>query len=488
MAARSIVRESAIAVCVAGLLIATTVLVYYTTGASGVATNFYYIPIIIAAVTFGDLGAVLCGLTAALLAGPIMPAYFEQDGTPVPQGPLPIVLRMLFFFIVGAVVSRLTDRARRREREVRTLFEVAKAVNSSIRLHDVLQLIVQSAHSIMGVKAVAIRLVDRRAETPGELTQAISEGLSMEYLSKGPVSVADSPVDRRVLEGETIQITDVARSSLTQYKEEILAEGVRSLLCVPLMSKDKAIGVFRIYTPNPHRYTAAELRLVSAFAEEAAVAIENADLYESLQESYYETVRSLTRALEARDEEQLGHAERVTAMVDELAHEMGLSRDEIELLRFGATLHDIGKIGTLETSEDATSGDIAMWGREGPLAHLHPVIGVSILKPVRFLEPVLPIVLHHHEKFDGSGYPEGLAGTEIPLYGRIGKIANDYDYIKRGHKGKGPMTDLEALAYFEARAGGEYDPELVAVFARLVARRVQSGADSREGVGAPVYG
>lgn len=454
---------------VLGLFIGTTLLVRYSGEETDVALNFYYIPIILAAVFFGDAGAVLAAVLAAYLTWAYMPRPTVDAPSLLPYW-LVLSTRALFFFIIGVLVSRLTERARRRAQEFESLFHIAQAVNSSIRLQDVLQLIVTSVKRILGVKGVAIRLLDEDESGGRYFGHAISEGLSHEYLSKGRVVVDQSPIDQRVLEGRTVQVADITHTELFQYSEELIKEGIRSMVVVPLMSKNRPIGVMRIYKSVPSHASAEEIRLVNAFAEEAAVAIENAGLYESLQESYYETVRALARALEARDEEEVGHAEGVTRAMDALASEMGCSRDETELLRFGATLHDIGKIG-LKAGGAPWTGPLGGGDEGDELFTLHPIVGHSILEPVKFLRPIVPVILYHHENYNGSGYPEGLAGENIPLYGRMARIANEYDLVTRqSRRGAAPMSARRIIEHFHAGAGTLFDPDLVKIFIRILKR------------------
>jgi HD-GYP domain-containing protein (c-di-GMP phosphodiesterase class II) len=468
-----IARHGFALLSVLGLFIGTTLLVRYTGNETDAALNFYYIPIILAAVIFGDLGAIFAAILAAYLTWAYMPGPAVETSTVLP--PLLVVsVRALFYFIIGVLVSRLTERARRRAQEFESLFTIAQAVNSSIRLQQVLQLIVTCVKRMLGIKAVAIRLLDTDEDGKRYFGHAISEGLSHEYLSKGRVIVDESPIDQDVLAGQTIQVADVARTELFQYADELTKEGIRSMVVVPLMSKGRTIGVMRIYKSQPRRASAEEVRLVNAFAEEAGVAIENAGLYESLQESYYETVRALARALEARDEDEVGHAENVTLAMDALASEVGCSKDEVELLRFGATLHDIGKIGLSTTG--STGGDAwsAMFGGDeggDELMTLHPIMGRSILEPVKFLQPIIAVVLYHHENYDGTGYPEGLKGEEIPLYGRLARIANEYDLLtRRSRRGGPPLSSKQIIAHFNEGAGTLYDPELVKLLVRVIKR------------------
>ncbi len=473
-------RHIAAGVLTAALLAGVTVLVWFSGGANGVAVNFYYVPIIISAVAFGDLGAILAAVTAAFLCGPYMPHGWGDEG-PIPQSFFAIGLRLLFFFIVGVIVSRLTEQARRRAIEFEYLYRVALSVNSSVRLNRVLEQIVESVRRILRVKAVAIRLLVEEGEGVRRLSAPISEGLSAEYVSKGPVLIGESPVDQKAIDGDISQIPDIEASDLTQYREALLAEGVRALLCVPLVSRGKTMGVFRIYRGERHVYSRQELRLVRAFAEEAAVAIENAGLFEDLCESYYETVRSLTRTIEARDPDQLGHAERVTRFAKELALEIGQAREDVEMICFGATLHDIGKTGGSEPpiSSGFDFGDADE--SDDPVAQLHPYVGASILEPVKFLRPILSIVRCHHENWDGSGYPEGLSGEEIPLYGRIARIANAYDRLlqRMGADPDDPPVEA-AIEHFRQGAGKEYDPELVKAMVRVLKRTRKTGQEEPE--------
>jgi len=447
-----------------------TALVHVSGGANGIAVHFYYLPIIWAGYVAGDIGALLAALIAALLCGPMMPANLNAADTEgYWQTPADIGLRTLFFFVVGMASSRIGFILRRRASEFETLYNVARSVSSTLRLEAVLKVIVDSAEQVMNVRACAIRLLDKDR---GLLQLRAARGLSRAYLSKGPIRVPESPLDRRVLAGETVELRNVADGEGFQYAKEAAKEGLTSVLTVPLEVKDEVLGVMRVYAHTERTFMRDEIALLEAFAHLAAIAIENAQPYEDIRRSYYETVRALTIAIEARDPATYGHSERVTYTAQRFADRLGFSEDEKEYLRFSTVLHDIGKIGVESPSLDAfgpADVDLRLF------YEMHPLIGRSILAPVEFLKPICDVVLYHHEHWDGTGFPEGIAGEQIPYQARLVAIVDAYDRLVNGINGAGGIHPVDAFAQIKLQAGSRFDPQLVEAFMQLsteeIARR-----------------
>ncbi len=173
-------------------------------------------------------------------------------------------------------------------------------------------------------------------------------------------------------------------------------------------------------------------------------------------------MNALARAIEAKDPHTLGHSERVTDYALRLGQALDLTAEELETLRFAATLHDIGKIGLADRS--LTRGHLDM--SEAVLVRMHPLIGIAILQPVEFLAPALPAVRHHHERWDGKGYPDGLAGEEIALPARILAVANLYDNLRTDSPGRPGLSAAEAAKVLRDVAGTEIDPRLTEAFLR----------------------
>ncbi|MHB1127219.1 MAG: HD domain-containing phosphohydrolase [Bacillota bacterium] len=178
----------------------------------------------------------------------------------------------------------------------------------------------------------------------------------------------------------------------------------------------------------------------------------------------YTSIRTLLGVIHAKDQYTLGHTERVVALATSLTRHLGLPEEEVQTIRYGAYLHDIGKIEidyfTLNKKGPLTAEE---WAR----IQLHPKVGAEIIRPIASLEKVIPIILHHHERYDGTGYPMGLAGEEIPLHARIVAIADSFDAMSTRRSYKGPMSKADALKELQACAGTQLDPHLVESFMEL---------------------
>jgi putative nucleotidyltransferase with HDIG domain len=250
------------------------------------------------------------------------------------------------------------------------------------------------------------------------------------------------------------------------------------------VTRNRFLGA--IYVENgsePGCFQKADLELLTLFGNQAAFAIENALLYEDLQVSFYETVRSLTNALEAKDKYTRGHSDRVARYAVAIGKGLGLSAEKLETLRTAAELHDIGKIAI---GEAIISKKDRLSDEEYELVKQHPQRGVEILRPIRFLQPVLPFILHHHERFNGRGYPEGLRGQNIPLEARILNLADAFDAMTTQRPYNTPKTFAEALAQCRKEAGVSFDAECVKALVEFVEKQEKTDREVVEAVGEPV--
>ena len=472
-------HRASVAASILGLVVALGVaaVLVHLGGTQSVAVHLFYLPIIYGAFVFGDYGAILVALISALICSVWTPATYTNaiPPAPVPQSLTDILVRASVYYVVAIVSSRAFTELRRRIAEQRTLYEVAASISSTLRIRTVLDLIAHHALDVMDVKGCSIRLLDQRTD---ELTLAATAGLSADYWEKGPVRSSDSGVDQAVLHGETVQIHNAVTDPRFVYKDAAREAGISSVLVVPLRAKERVIGLIRVYAKRMRHFRPREVELLHAFADQASVAIENAQLYEDIRRNYYETVRALTRAIEAKDLATFSHSERVTELVDHVAREFGMPAEQRELLRFGTILHDVGKIGVAEQSLEARDPRDA----EAIFYQMHPLIGQSILKPISFLEPVLPVVLYHHERWDGTGFPEGLTGKEIPEIARIVAIADVYDRLRHTPNGDSSpgLSSREALEQVTSEAGSRFDPELVRVFRRVLLARASAAEELTE--------
>ncbi len=346
--------------------------------------------------------------------------------------------------------------------ELHAIFEIDKSITSSIELDVVLKQIVQLSVGLIGGKISSLMLLDQEKQ---ELVIAASQGLSGEYLAKGNIKVGESIAGRVIQEGRPIAVSDIRDDPRHAFAGLAAKEGLCSMLSVPLNLKDGIIGVLNIYTDKTHEFTSHEINLFTSLASQAAIAIENARLFESLEQIYLQVITALASAIDARDPYTHGHSTRVTDYSVAMAEEMGLPGYEVDIIRNAGILHDVGKIGI---REDILQKPGRLTAEETREMRDHPLIGVRILQSVRLLEPVLPLVYHHQEKYDGSGYPEGLAGDIIPLGSRIIAVADAFEAMTSDRPYRAALPIQVARDEVERLAGTQFDPQVVRVFLNLL--------------------
>ncbi len=266
---------------------------------------------------------------------------------------------------------------------------------------------------------------------------------------------------RCLLGGHSILVEDVSRDP--DYVPG-LHDG-RCEMAAPILGPEGPVGVLDAESPKPGAFNLDSLMVFETFAHQIAVALENARLHATNRRTFYQTIRALAQVLEARDSYTHGHSERVARYAKAVGEIMGLDRKTLQVLEQASLLHDIGKIGV----RDAVLHKPGALDKEERLAiERHPTIGDDILHPVVFLREALEIVRHHHEHWDGTGYPAGLRGEEIPLVARIVAVADAYDAMTSDRPYRRAMAARDALAEIRAKAGIQFDPAVVEAFSKVM--------------------
>lgn len=209
---------------------------------------------------------------------------------------------------------------------------------------------------------------------------------------------------------------------------------------------------------NGHPYERVDLELLASLSRTAGVALENAKLFRELQETCLGIIRTLLSTLEAKDTYTRGHTERVAMYSATIAEELGIEGEELENIRIGATLHDIGKLGIMDK---VLNKPAALDREERQHIMSHPARGAAILEGIRFLEPAVDLVRHHHEYIDGSGYPDGLAGEEISIGARIVAVSDAFDAMTSGRVYMNAMAVPGALDTLKKKSGKQFDLKVV---------------------------
>ena len=237
-------------------------------------------------------------------------------------------------------------------------------------------------------------------------------------------------------------------------------------LAVKMHHKDNFYGWLGLVSLDSKEiFRRSELRLMSSMAEQLAMVIANTDMYDDLELFVINVVKSLVYAIEAKDEYTSGHSERVNRYAMLMATRLRLDEKQSKVLHWASMLHDIGKIGIPETILNKPG---ALTDSEYSVIKSHSKKGCDILKPLQQLSTSLPGVLHHHERYDGQGYPHGLKGEDIPMLGRIIAVADTFDAITSHRAYRSGKTAKEALEIIENVAGTQLDPDLVDVFKEVL--------------------
>lgn len=241
-----------------------------------------------------------------------------------------------------------------------------------------------------------------------------------------------------------------------------------SMLCVPLITKDKIIGCLQLLNKREGHFKQEDIEYANSFAAQAAVVIENSRLFKNQKELFLSLLKTLSSALDARDPYTEGHSRRVCDYSVLIGKELGLTRAELQKLREAALLHDVGKIGIRDNILlNPNKLDDKAWKK----LKEHPQIGANILSevvPEKMVEHIKEGALYHQEKYDGTGYPFGKKGTEIPLVARIIAVADTYDAMTTDRPYRKGLAKDIALAEIKKRAGSQFDPDVAACFIRAM--------------------
>jgi len=245
-------------------------------------------------------------------------------------------------------------------------------------------------------------------------------------------------------------------------KNERLDDAVHSLMVVPLKIRDKIFGVASAFSfSEKKRFNEKDVYYMSFITQKAAAAIENIALYENIYDNLFSTLYAFVTALEVRDLYTRKHSTRVAKYAHMIAEEMGSTEEELDIISFAGSLHDIGKIGI---RDDILLKPGQLTDEEYEKIKEHPVIGADIISKMGLWDKEMEIIRHHHERFDGKGYPDGLKGGEIPKLARILCVADSFDAMASDRAYRNKMETSKVVEIIKANSGTQFDPDAVIAF------------------------
>jgi putative nucleotidyltransferase with HDIG domain len=288
-----------------------------------------------------------------------------------------------------------------------------------------------------------------------------SKGISSDILRKTSLEVGKGIAGQVAQERRPLRVTSREHAE-SRSSSSGASYASHSWLSVPLFIGGELLGVLNMTDKaDGSDFTEEDEYVAMTLAEKAAIKIENNALYEGIYSNLLDTLRSLVSTLEAKDAYTRHHSQRVTDISLKLARRVGCTEEECESVAFAGVLHDIGKVGINDNILLKTS---RLTDAEYTIIKQHPVIGARIIEPLGLIQEERDIILHHHERIDGRGYPDGLKGDEIPFLARIVAIADSFDAMTSTRAYRKPRPMEEVLEEFEKFSGTQFDSDLVPVF------------------------
>jgi len=357
--------------------------------------------------------------------------------------------------------ATLYDRTATLSRRLFDLHRIGLAISEKTELVDVTKLLAESVVDLLK-PAVSAVYIDKGGDT---LDFAFTTGNATSDVLSLPKT---SPTISRVLEtGQPIAFS--RRADAPEYTRKLLERfDHEALLVHPLRSADQTIGVLFVTWREPHVFTAEERELIGILAGVGASTMRSIRLYRELDEAYLSTVSTLMSTIVARDHYREDHQRKIAADAVAVGERLDMGEHELRDLRYASLFHSLGKIGV----------PAAILSKAGPLTpeekkimQEHPLLGARILESIRFLRGVVPIVRHAYERWDGTGYPDALAGDQIPLTARILAVAIAFESMLAERPYRPARREDQAIAEIKGFAGTYYDPTVVNAFISMVEAR-----------------
>jgi len=379
--------------------------------------------------------------------------------------------------------SRLQRETEQQLERLQALHSVDLAVTNSLDLNITLEVLINQVIQQLGADATAIFLLQSDVNS---LKYISGKGFHTHLLENASqnMSLNESLAGRAIFEHHIVE-SQASQEPKNSLKEIWKTEGFRSIYLIPLLTKGEPKGVMEIFYRSEAKTPAKGwMDFLETLAGQAAIAIENIHLFNGLQRSnmelaiaYDATIEGWSRAMDLRDEETEGHTRRVTDMTLKLAADFDFSGEMLMHIRRGALLHDIGKLGV---PDNILLKPDKLTDEEWVLMKKHPTFAFEMIAPIQYLSRAINIPYCHHEKWDGTGYPRGLSGEQIPLEARIFTIVDVWDALTSDRPYRKAWTKEKAMEHIQSLAGTHFDPTVVERFLELQKKESGNGASAQK--------
>jgi putative nucleotidyltransferase with HDIG domain len=367
---------------------------------------------------------------------------------------------------LAASFNMMADRLGKQFKTLTTITEIDRAILSTLDTDNIIEVVLNRIHDILPCDCISVMLFyfgDQDSALTYIREKSSKIGKEVETVLLKPIDTKDLYLNPEFL------LIDKAHKA-PDFLAPLAKRGNKSFLVLPLVVNQMLSGIIALGYQTPPTYKQEDIDLARQLANQVAVALSNTRLVEDLEQLHWGSLTALARAIDAKSPWATGHSERVTKLVVKIGAAMGLSPEELDVLHRGGLLHDIGKIGVPADILDKTG---KLSAREKDLIREHVQWGVRILEPIAAFAEIIPIVLQHHESFDGSGYPAGLAGEAIHLGARIFAVADTFDALTSHRPYREAVSMEKAIEVITQGAGSQFDPKVVRVFLEIIAEEAK---------------
>ena len=371
----------------------------------------------------------------------------------------------------GAIHSaRLRDEAIRRLQNLQTLRTVDKAITSSMDLGITLNILLNHVLTQLNADAADVLLLHANEQV---LKFSAGKGFHTPMIEGAIVHLSDGFAGRSVMERRMMRVSSSAQIIDNPPFARLWSdEEFKSYVCVPLIVKGEVKGVMEVYLRSKFNPSEEWLNFLETLSAQAAITIDNNQMFNNVQQvnlelaiAYEATIEGWSRALDLRDKETEGHTQRVTELTMALAKAVEIKDSELLHIRRGALLHDIGKMGI---SDRILLKKGRLTPQEWDIMRAHPKLAYQMLQNIAYLRNALDIPYCHHEKWDGTGYPRGLKGEQIPLVARIFALADVWDALTSSRPYRKAWSYKKTLTYIKQESGKHFEPRLVDIFFKTI--------------------
>ena len=337
------------------------------------------------------------------------------------------------------------------------LHNVGKKVASVSQLARLVERVTKMTQHALNASASSVLLLDDEEQ---ELLFEVAEGQAGKQLKRVRLSAQSGIAGWVARHGKPLVVNDVAKDPrFNRNVDETTGFVTKSIICAPLVVHRKIIGVIEVLNKlNGGNFSGQDLEALVSVASTAAMSIENVRLHQAVLDAYKGTIKALAAAIDAKDNYTRGHSQRVTEYALLGANSFSFSKEEREVLEYAGILHDIGKIGI---PDSLLTKPGALTTEEKDTLSMHPLIGANMLKEIHFLEKASKLILHHHERYDGKGYPDGLKGEAIPLGARLLAVADAFDAMTSERSYRSALSIDYAISELYRFSGKQFCPVAV---------------------------